>query len=109
MGDSRGADTAAHAGGKWGERDLPLALGKLGQKLIITSVGPGGHRLTDKGFDAISYGNHEVWLLDNKASGSVDNVDGNRVTSLGKNLLRVSRSSFGSGSLLKIKVVSPCP
>lgn len=80
--------TAAHAGGAYGEHDLPFLLGERGFRFVITSSGPGAHKLTGRGIDAIAFHpeNGELWLIDNKASGYADAVRGESATALGVNL-----------------------
>ncbi|MGW4895348.1 hypothetical protein ACWEQL_24215, partial [Kitasatospora sp. NPDC004240] len=80
--------TAAHAGGAYGEQDLPFLLGERGFRLVVTSSGPGAHQLTGHGVDAIAFHpqSGEIWLIDNKASGYLDPAEGAKATALGKNL-----------------------
>lgn len=80
--------TAAHAGGAYGEHDLPFLLGERGFRFVITSSGPGAHKLTGRGIDAIALDpkSGELWLIDNKASGYTDAVKGESATALGVNL-----------------------
>ncbi|HEV2953172.1 MAG TPA: DUF4157 domain-containing protein, partial [Candidatus Dormibacteraeota bacterium] len=68
--------TAAHAGGAMGERDMAFALGQQGHEFYAGPGGPGGHGLTEHGFDGVSYNptNGETWLIDNKASGRLSTV-----------------------------------
>ncbi|MGW6915294.1 hypothetical protein ACWGB8_15970 [Kitasatospora sp. NPDC054939] len=82
--------TAAHAGGAYGEHDLPFLLGERGFRMVVTSSGPGAHQLTGRGIDAIAFHPQtgEVWLIDNKASGYLDPAEGAKATALGKNLGR---------------------
>ncbi|MER6306235.1 hypothetical protein [Streptomyces sp. NPDC001657] len=56
---------------------------------MITSSGPGAHMLTGHGIDAIALHpeNGELWLIDNKASGSLRAAKGEQATALGDNLL----------------------
>lgn len=80
--------TAAHAGGAYGEHDLPFLLGERGFRFVITASGPGAHKLTGRGIDAIALDpkSGELWLIDNKASGYTDAVKGESATALGVNL-----------------------
>lgn len=80
--------TAAHAGGAYGEHDLPFLLGQRGFRMVITSSGPGAHQLTGRGIDAIAVrpGDGELWLIDNKAHGGLDPAKGSSATALGRNL-----------------------
>lgn len=80
--------TAAHAGGILGEREQAFALGQRGFRLLVTSVGPGAHGLTGSGFDSIAHNptTGEIWLTDNKASGSLRTIQGSKATALGENL-----------------------
>ncbi|GKQ37927.1 hypothetical protein [Streptomyces sp. A012304] len=80
--------TAAHAGGAYGEHDLPFLLGERGFRMVITSSGTGAHRLTGHGVDAIAVHpqSGELWLIDNKASGSTGPAKGGSATALGRNL-----------------------
>jgi hypothetical protein len=70
--------------------DLAFALGERGLRIVAGPSGPGGHRLTGSGFDTIAYDprTREVWLMDNKASGSLDKAAGEKATALGKNLMK---------------------
>ncbi|WP_371569915.1 hypothetical protein [Streptomyces canus] len=80
--------TASHAGGAYGEHDLPFALGPRGIRMVITSSGPGAHHLTGHGLDAV--GVHpesgKLYLYDNKSSGTLGKSEGKKATALGKNL-----------------------
>jgi hypothetical protein len=80
--------TAAHAGGALGEREVAFALGERGFRFAVSPTGPGAHRLTGSGFDSVAYNpaNGEIWLIDNKATGSVGNIEGKKATALGRNL-----------------------
>ncbi|MFI6448369.1 hypothetical protein [Kitasatospora sp. NPDC050543] len=80
--------TASHAGGAYGEHDLPFELGRRGMRLLITSSGPGGHKLTGHGADAVAYNpsNGELWVIDNKATGARKKLPGEDATALGRNL-----------------------
>ncbi|MFJ6603701.1 hypothetical protein [Streptomyces lydicus] len=86
--DEEIAVTGAHAGGAYGEHDLPFALGQRGIRLVITSSGPGAHPLTGHGFDAVGVDpkSGELLLYDNKGSGSLGKAEGKKATALGKNL-----------------------
>ncbi len=63
--------TPAHAGGAMGERDAAFALGRMGFEIVIGPGGPGGHQLTERGFDMVAFNPHtgQLWIVDNKASG----------------------------------------
>jgi len=80
--------TAAHAGGMYGEHDLPFELGRRGMRLLVTSSGPGAHQLTGHGVDAVAFNpsNGEIWLIDNKATGRRGKLEGKSATALGENL-----------------------
>lgn len=80
--------TAAHAGGVLGEKEVAFALGERGFHFVVSPSGPGAHKLTGSGFDSIAYNPHtgEIWLIDNKATGALGNVEGKKATALGKNL-----------------------
>ncbi|MFI9328824.1 hypothetical protein ACIGZJ_14900 [Kitasatospora sp. NPDC052868] len=80
--------TAAHAGGAYGEHDLAFLLGERGFRLVVTASGPGAHRLTGRGIDAIAVHpkTRVIWLIDNKASGSLGAAKGESATALGVNL-----------------------
>ncbi len=80
--------TAAHAGGALGEREAAFALGERGFHFVIAPSGPGAHSLTGSGFDSIAYNpaTDELWLIDNKASGSLGKIEGKKATALGENL-----------------------
>ncbi len=66
-----GETTPAHAGGDMGERDAAFELGRRGFEIIIGPGGPGGHGLTERGFDIVAYNPRtgQLWIVDNKASG----------------------------------------
>ncbi|MFI9047309.1 hypothetical protein [Streptomyces sp. NPDC053427] len=80
--------TAAHAGGAYGEHDLPFELGRRGMRMLVTSSGPGAHQLTGHGVDAVAFNpsNGEIWLIDNKATGRRGKLEGKSATALGENL-----------------------
>jgi hypothetical protein len=80
--------TAAHAGGALGEREVAFGLGEKGFRFIISPSGPGAHELTSSGFDSIAYNpkTDELWLIDNKASGSNAPIEGKKATALARNL-----------------------
>ncbi|MEU8695027.1 hypothetical protein [Streptomyces sp. NPDC048665] len=80
--------TGSFAGGAYGEQDLPHLLGQRGVHAVITATGAGAHRLNEPGIDyvGIHAGTGELWLVDNKASYEVKELDGAEVTSLGVNL-----------------------
>jgi hypothetical protein len=87
-GDVPAPMTAAHAGGALGERELAFALGQRGFRFVVSPAGPAAHRLTGSGFDSIAYNPEtgELWLIDNKASGSLARAEGKKATALGVNL-----------------------
>ncbi|MFF8897844.1 hypothetical protein ACF082_10225 [Streptomyces lydicus] len=86
--DEEIAVTGAHAGGAYGEHDLPFLLGARGIRLVITSSGPGAHTLTGHGFDSVGVDpqSGELLLYENKSSGSLGKAEGKKATSVGKNL-----------------------
>ncbi|MFI0786786.1 hypothetical protein ACH4Q6_14490 [Streptomyces lydicus] len=86
--DEEIAVTGAHAGGAYGEHDLPFLLGRRGIRLVITSSGPGAHALTGHGFDAVGVDpqNGELLLYDNKSYGRLVKAEGKEATALGRNL-----------------------
>ncbi|MFI2206803.1 hypothetical protein ACH47Z_40040 [Streptomyces sp. NPDC020192] len=77
-----------YVGGAYGEQDLPHLLGERGVHAVITSTGAGAHRLNEPGIDyvGIHAGTRDIWLVDNKAYNTLEEIDGADVTSLGKNL-----------------------
>ncbi|MGW9043349.1 hypothetical protein ACWGQL_12435 [Streptomyces lydicus] len=105
-GDEEVRVTGAHAGGAYGEHDLPFLLGARGIRLVITSSGPGAHALTGHGFDAVGVDpkTGEVLLYDNKGSGILDKAEGKKATALGKNL----RNSLEE-ALAKIRAMPDFP
>jgi hypothetical protein len=68
--------SAAHAGGAMGERDAAFALAReQGLKFVIAPGGAGGHKLTTPGLDLVGISpTGELWIIDNKASGSPGKV-----------------------------------
>jgi hypothetical protein len=95
--------TAAHAGGALGEREIAFALGERGFEFIIAPSGPGAHPLTGSGFDSVAYNpkTGEVWLIDNKATGGVGNIEGRKATALGKNLKASLEAATGAIRAMK--------
>lgn len=90
-----GETTPAHAGGIMGERDAAFELGRRGFEIIIGPGGPGGHQLTERGFDIVAYNPRtgQLWIVDNKASGGIGRAyDASAITrNLAHNLADAAR------------------
>ncbi|MFD0277842.1 hypothetical protein ACFVHB_28585 [Kitasatospora sp. NPDC127111] len=80
--------TAAHAGGAYGEHDLPFELGRRDMNMLVSSSGPGAHQLTGHGADAVALhrATGEIWVIDNKATGRLGMLEGRKATALIRNL-----------------------